>query len=87
MFPDAESKEMHMHGVGELADKAFEYMEIVSFELYGKPGDSVLRECDKSPTPGLYFTLSPNPLAVTPASKPDRPLWSNLCPKHMKDTC
>ena len=31
-----------MKGVDELAKKAFEYVEILSFEIYGKPSDTVL---------------------------------------------
>jgi hypothetical protein len=42
IFPDAESMELHMKGVDELAKKAFEYVEILSFEIYGKPSDTVL---------------------------------------------
>ncbi|HLF74776.1 MAG TPA: hypothetical protein VI524_10545 [Anaerolineales bacterium] len=42
VFPDAESMEMHMKGVDELAKKAFDFIDIVSFEIYGKPSDIVL---------------------------------------------
>jgi hypothetical protein len=42
IFPDAESMELHMKGVDELAKKAYEYVEILSFEIYGKPADTVL---------------------------------------------
>ena len=42
IFPDAEAMELHMKGVDELAKKAYEYVEILSFEIYGKPADSVL---------------------------------------------
>jgi len=42
IFPDAESMELHMRGVDELAKKAYEYVEILSFEIYGKPADTVL---------------------------------------------
>jgi hypothetical protein len=42
IFPDAESMELHMIGVDELAKKAYEYVEILSFEIYGKPTDTVL---------------------------------------------
>jgi hypothetical protein len=42
IFPDAESMELHMKGVDELAKKAYEYVEILSFEIYGKPSDMVL---------------------------------------------
>ena len=42
IFPDAEAMELHMRGVDELAKKAYEYVEILSFEIYGKPADMVL---------------------------------------------
>jgi hypothetical protein len=42
IFPDAESMELHMKGVDELAKKAYEYVEILSFEIYGKPAGTVL---------------------------------------------
>ena len=42
IFPDAESMELHMIGVDELAKKAYEYVEILSFEIYGKPTDTVV---------------------------------------------
>jgi hypothetical protein len=31
-----------MKGVDELAKKAYEYVEILGFEIYGKPADTVL---------------------------------------------
>jgi hypothetical protein len=42
IFPDAKSMELHMIGVDELAKKAYEYVEILSFEIYGKPTDTVV---------------------------------------------
>jgi len=42
IFPDAESMELHMIGVDKLAKKAYEYVEILSFEIYGKPTDTVV---------------------------------------------
>jgi len=42
IFPDAESMEAHMQGVDELAKKAYEYVEILGFEIYGKPTEAVL---------------------------------------------
>jgi hypothetical protein len=42
IFPDAEAMELHMKGVDELAKKAYEYVEIISFEIYGEPADTVL---------------------------------------------
>ena len=42
IFPDAESMELHMKGVGELAEKAYQFMEVESFEIYGRPSDNIL---------------------------------------------
>jgi uncharacterized protein YkuJ len=42
IFPDTECMELHMVGVDSLANKAFEFMEITSIEIYGRPSDKVL---------------------------------------------
>ena len=42
IFPDAEAMDLHMRGVDELAKKAYEYVEILGFEIYGKPTDTIL---------------------------------------------
>ena len=42
VFSDAEAMELHMKGVNELAKKAYEYVEILSFEIYGKPAAPLL---------------------------------------------
>jgi hypothetical protein len=42
IFPDAEAMELHMKGVDELAKKAYEYVEILGFEIYGKSAETVL---------------------------------------------
>ena len=43
IFPNAEAMELHMRGVDELAKKAYEYVEILSFEIYGKPANILLQ--------------------------------------------
>jgi hypothetical protein len=62
VFPDAESMELHMQGVDELAKKAFEFMEIVSFEIYGKPSDSVLEAMKKIAGSGVTLNIKPQPV-------------------------
>ena len=62
IFPDAESMELHMHGVDELAAKAFEYMEIVSFEVYGRPSDSVLERMQQIAGSGIRLYLKSGPI-------------------------
>jgi len=59
IFPDAESMELHMRGVDELAKKAFEFMEIVSFEIYGKPSDMVLDMMMKIVGSGVALSIKP----------------------------
>ena len=59
VFPDAESMELHMQGVDELAKKAFEFMEIVSFEIYGKPSDTVLEAMKKIVGSGVTLNIKP----------------------------
>lgn len=60
IFPDAEAMEVHMRGVGELANKAYEYMEIVSFDIYGKPSDAVLEAMMKIAGSGVTLNLKPH---------------------------
>ena len=60
--PDAESMELHMQGVDELAKKAFEFMEIVSFEIYGKPSDTVLEMMMQIAGSGVALNIKPQPI-------------------------
>ena len=62
VFPDAAAMEMHMQGVGELAQKAMEYMEIVSFEIYGRPGDKILEMMQQAAGSTIPLQLNPQPL-------------------------
>lgn len=60
MFPDAESMELHVHGVDELAKKAFEFMEIVSLEVYGTPSDKTLQMMKQAAGSGVVLRLKPH---------------------------
>ena len=62
VFPDAESMELHMQGVDELAKKAFEFMEIASLEIYGKPSDTVLEAMKKIVGSGVTLNIKPQPV-------------------------
>lgn len=59
IFRDAEAMERHIHGVDELARKAYEFMEIESFEIYGKPSDSVLDFMMKIASSGVTLSIKP----------------------------
>jgi hypothetical protein len=62
IFPDAESMELHMKGVDELAKKAYEFIEIVSFEIYGKPDDTLLNMMMQIAGSGVELILKPHTL-------------------------
>lgn len=60
IFPNAESMERYMLGVDELARKAYEFMEIASIEIYGRPSDRVLEMMEKIVGSGVTLTLKPH---------------------------
>lgn len=62
IFLDAESMELHMLGVDELAKKAFEFMEIVSFEIYGRPSDTVMDMMMQIAGSGVALSIKPQPI-------------------------
>ena len=62
IFPDAEAMQVHMRGVGELANKAYQWMEIVSFEIYGKADPAVVDKMKQIAGPHIAVGLKPLPL-------------------------
>ena len=58
VFPDAEAVDVHFEGVDERSKQAYEFMQPKSFEIYGKPSDSVMEMME--PTTGSGVTLSIN---------------------------
>jgi quinol monooxygenase YgiN len=59
IFPDAEAMELHMKGVDELAKKAYEYVEIISFEIYGKPTNMVVERMMQIVGSGIKVNTRP----------------------------
>ena len=57
IFPDAESMNLHMRGVDELAQKAYEFIEIVSIEIYGRPSDTILENMQQIVGSGVTLHL------------------------------
>ena len=51
--------ELHMIGVDELAKKAYEYVEIISFEIYGKPTDTVIERMMQIVGSGITVNIRP----------------------------
>ena len=59
IFPNAEAMELHMKGVDKLAKKAYEYVEILSLEIYGKPADTVLERMVQIVGSGITLNIRP----------------------------
>lgn len=59
IFPDADAMELHMKGVDDLAKKAYEYVEILSFEIYGKPTDAILERMLQIAGSGIELNIKP----------------------------
>ena len=59
IFPDAEAMELHMLGIDQLAKKAYEYVEILSFEIYGQPTDTVLERMMQIVGSGIALNIKP----------------------------
>jgi hypothetical protein len=51
--------ELHMKGVDELAKKAYEYVKILSFEIYGKPTDAILERMMQIAGSGIGLNIKP----------------------------
>lgn len=71
VFPDAESLAAHMHGVEDLANKAYEFMEITSFEIYGNPGEAVLANMKSIAGSGIAVIIKPQAIGGYIRFKPD----------------
>lgn len=59
IFPDAEAMVTHMRGVGEIARRAAEFMDIVGFEVYGDPGEAILEAMQRAAGGAVPVTLVP----------------------------
>ncbi len=42
VYPNSEAMEQHVQGLGDIAKKSYEFMDILSFEIYGKPSEATL---------------------------------------------
>jgi hypothetical protein len=62
VFPDAESMERHMQGVGDLARRAYDFMQITSIEIYGQPSDATLETMKRVASTGAAFSIKPRPI-------------------------
>jgi hypothetical protein len=62
VFPDAASMDLYMQVAAELTEKGFEFMRILSLEIYGKPNNTVAELLKKISGSGVTLTLKPQPI-------------------------
>jgi quinol monooxygenase YgiN len=62
LFPDAESMEAHMRGIGKIAEKSAEFMEVVGWLIYGRPSSAVLEGLLKLAGPKVTLSIKPQPV-------------------------
>jgi hypothetical protein len=62
VFPDAESMDLHMQGVGDRAKGGSEFMEVVSFVIYGRPSDPILERMKRIAGSGVALNIKPLPV-------------------------
>jgi quinol monooxygenase YgiN len=62
VFPDAQAMEAHMRGIGAITEKAAEFMELVSWQIYGRPSRAVLEGMLKIAGPTVTLVVRPVPI-------------------------
>ena len=60
VFPSAEAMDDHMGGVGDRANKAFEFLETMGYEIYGNPSGQVMQMMEQFAGPGIALSVEPN---------------------------
>jgi len=62
IFPNADAFEHHLIGVDDRAKKGYEFIEPMSMEKYGSPGEKILQMFKQIEAGGVSFTLWPETL-------------------------
>jgi hypothetical protein len=59
VYASAEAMEQHVQGLGEIAKKSYESMDVVSFEIYGNPSEATLTMMANLAKSGVPVKISP----------------------------
>ena len=62
VFPDADAMDRHSEGAMDRAKAAFEFIELVSREVYGMPNEKALATLKPSAGSGGTLTFMPRPM-------------------------
>jgi hypothetical protein len=60
IFPDGESMALHIQGSGERSKRAAGFLEVVSWEIYGDPGEEVMETMKKIAASGITLNVKPH---------------------------
>jgi hypothetical protein len=60
VYPNAESMEQHVQGLGEIAKRSYEFMDVVSFEIYGRPSEATLTMMANLAKSGVPVKIAPH---------------------------
>ena len=59
VFPDAKSLDLHMEGVNDRANNAYEFLETVGYEIYGAPSERVMEMMKRLAGSGIPLEVEP----------------------------
>lgn len=59
IYANAEAMEQHVQGLGEIAKKSYEFMDVMSFEIYGSPTEAYLAMMSNLAKSGVPVKIMP----------------------------
>lgn len=59
VYASPEAMEQHVQGLGEIAKRSYESMDVVSFEIYGNPSEATLTMMANLAKSGVPVKISP----------------------------
>lgn len=62
VFPDSAAMEHHLIGADDRSNRAYEFIEPISMEIFGLPGEKILQVFKQIEARGITFNLRPQPL-------------------------
>jgi hypothetical protein len=59
VFPNAKSLDLHMEGVEDRTNKAYEFLETTGYEIYGTPSEGVMEMMKQFAGSGIPLIVEP----------------------------
>jgi quinol monooxygenase YgiN len=71
VFRDAEAMQAHMRSAGRIAERASEFMEVVDWQIFGRPNTAVLEVMLKLAGPKVTLSIHPHSIGGYLRFKPE----------------